>query len=63
MSCIVFDGLGEWLSMGACIIHNMSSVSWAMHVHVLKRHVLCIHHYGIVVSWGRLCRLSASTRV
>ena len=32
-------GMGVWLSMGALSIHNMSSLSRAMHVHVLRRHV------------------------
>ena len=36
-------------------IHNMLGVSWAMHVHVLGRHVHCINHSRIVMSWGLLC--------
>ena len=44
MNYIVFDGFGRmgvWLSMGAPSIHNMLGLSWAMHVHVLRRHVQC----------------------
>ena len=32
-------------------IHNMLGLSQAMHVHVLGRHVHCINHFIIVMSW------------
>ena len=52
---MVFDGfgMGVWLSMEAPSIHNMLGLSWAMHVHVLGRHVHCINRdcdgLGLVV--------------
>ena len=47
---------------GAPSIHIMSSLSRAMHVHVLGRHVHCINHTEIVMSWARLCWFLAFTR-
>ena len=42
-----------WLSFGApSKLDNVSSFSRAMHVYVLGRHVHCIDHSGLVMSWG-----------
>lgn len=38
--------------MGARRIHRMLGLSRVMHVRVLGRHVHCISHVGIVMSWG-----------
>jgi hypothetical protein len=43
--------------------HNMSGLSWAMHAHVVGRHVHCIDHSGVVMSWGQLCWLLTFTRI
>lgn len=37
---------------GASKMHKMSGYSEALHVHVLGGHVHCVHHHGIVLSWG-----------
>ena len=50
MVFVGFGGMGVWQSMGAPSIHNMSSLSQVMHVHVLGRHVHHINSYGIVMS-------------
>ena len=56
MNCMVFgrfDGLwggGVMAIYEAPSRHNMSSLSWARHVHVLERHVLCINHSRVVMS-------------
>ena len=42
---------------------NMFGLSQTMHIHVLRRHVHCINHSRIVMSWGWLCWLPAFTRV
>ena len=66
MNCMVFDGfkgMRVWLPLGACSIHNLSSLSWAMHVHILGMHVNCNDHSRIVMSWGQLCWLPTFTRV
>ena len=56
-------GDGCMVIYGAPRMHNMPSLSWAMHVYVLGRHVHCVKHYGTVMSWGRLCLLLPFTRV
>lgn len=40
MNCMVFDGIGGGLSMGTLMIHRMSGLNHAMHVHVLGGHVI-----------------------
>ena len=59
MNRMVFDGsggMGVWLlSMRGPCMHNMLGFSWAMHVHVLRRHMHFINYYGIVMCWGWLC--------
>jgi hypothetical protein len=53
MNCIGLMGLGglvygyPWGPLGYII--NMSSLSHAMHVYVLGRHVHCINHFKIVM--------------
>lgn len=48
MNCMVLDAfggygyIGIWLSMGTPSKHNIVGVNFAMHVHVLERHVHCI---------------------
>ena len=53
--CTVFNGfggIGAWPSMRNPSRHNMSGHSWAMHVHVLGRHVHYINQSIMVMSWG-----------
>ena len=45
---------------GSPSIHNMLGLRLAMHVHVLGRHVHCINHSMIMMSWDQL---PAFTRV
>ena len=40
-------GMSVWLSMGNSSRYNIASLSRAMDVHVLARHVHCINHFGI----------------
>ena len=59
----LFVGMGVWLYMETPNRQNMTGCSQAMHVHVKGRHVHCINHSRIVMSWDRLCWLPAIIRV